>query len=194
MVEDSISQSPTIKEIRAKTEKIKGMVKFLQALFEHKFGGMEDVPVVSTSLSTGSVVLSVVAANPSGVKPQKTEVKVYLPKEVTPKDIMDAGGLNVEFDATKSLYYVYKKDIMLAPKEIKVYKIEIEDIWMIPQSTLDILQLRSEKVEEAFIKTEHEEKVSALVATIAGRLKTIAETQEDANVSRERHIGVYRTN
>ena len=194
LVEETISQSPTIKEIRQKTEKIKSAVKFLQALFEHKFGGMEDEPVVSTSLSTGSVVLNVVAANPSGVKPQKTKVRVYLPQEATPNDIMDAGGLNVEFDAAKSMYYVYKNDIMLAPKEVKVFKVEIEDIWFVPQSTLDILELRSEKIREAFVKTEHEEKVTVLVDSIAGRLDVIAQTQDDLNVSRERHIGIYRTN
>ncbi|MCP4650263.1 MAG: apolipoprotein A1/A4/E family protein, partial [PVC group bacterium] len=194
LIEEALSKSPTIIEIRQKTEKIKSAVKFLQALFEHKLGGMEDEPIVSTSLSSGSVVLNVVAANPSSVKPQKTKVKVYLPKEVTPKDIMDTGGLEVEFDANKSIYYVYKNDIMLEPKAVKVYKVEIEDIWMIADSTLDILKLRALKLKEAFEKTEYEVKVGELAESITQRLDEIAASQENANISRERHIGSYRTN
>ncbi|MFH2145094.1 MAG: hypothetical protein ABII75_03590 [Candidatus Omnitrophota bacterium] len=194
MVESALSQSPTIQELTKKTENIKSVVKFLHALFEHKFGGMEDEPIVSTSLSSGSVIISIVAANPSSTKPQRTKVKVYLPVEITPKDIMDVGGLDVEFDADKSIYYVYKDNIELGPKEIRVYKVEMEDIWFVPQSSLDLLKMRAAKLQEALVKTEYADKANELAEEVYKSVDAVIKTQSDVSVSKEQHIGYYRNN
>ncbi len=194
IIEDALSSSPTIQDIKKKTEKIKSAIKFMQALFEHKFGGMEDEPIVSTSLSTGSVIVSIVAANPSKTKPQMTKIKVYLPKEITPKYIIDTGGLDVEFDADKSIYYVYQKNIELAPKEVRVYKVEMEDVWMIPRTTIDLLKLRAAKLQTTLEGTEHQEKIEQMVEGAYKRLDEVVKLQNDTLVSREQHIGIYRTN
>jgi hypothetical protein len=194
MIEAALSKSPTMKELKQRTESIKSVVNFLQQLFEHKFGGMEDAPMVSTSLSSGSLVVNVVAANPSATKPQQTYVKVYLPQEVTPKDIMDSGGLDIEFDATKSIYYVYKDNIDLAPKEVRVYKVEIEDIWIIPQTTADLLKLRAAKLAGALEITEYKQNADMLMQKVYLAIDEIVKTQNDVTLSREQHIGMYRSN
>jgi len=49
LLEEKLSESPTIKEIREKTTAIEAVVRLLQALFEAKFGG-KDTPIVSTIL------------------------------------------------------------------------------------------------------------------------------------------------
>ena len=49
ILEEKLSESPTIKAIRKKTDTIEGVLRILQALFEAKFGGM-DAPIVSTVL------------------------------------------------------------------------------------------------------------------------------------------------
>ncbi|MBU1086222.1 MAG: GPI anchored serine-threonine rich family protein [Candidatus Omnitrophica bacterium] len=194
MVEDALSNSPTMKEIKSRTESIKSIVNFLQQLFEHKFGGMEEEPMVSTSLSTGSLVVNVVAANPSSTMSQITKVKVYLPKEVTPNDIMDTGGLDVEFDANQSIYYVYKDRIELAPKEVRVFKVEIEDIWIITQTRLDVMKLRATKLASALEKTEYVQDAEKLVEKVYAAANEVIAKQNDIALSREQHIGAYRAN
>jgi len=49
VLEEKLSESPTIKAIRKKTDTIEGVLRILQALFEAKFGG-KDAPIVSTVL------------------------------------------------------------------------------------------------------------------------------------------------
>ncbi|MFH1062049.1 MAG: hypothetical protein V1747_04095 [Candidatus Omnitrophota bacterium] len=194
MVEDALSNSPTMKEIKLRTESIKSVVNFLQQLFEHKFGGMEEEPMVSTSLSTGSLIVNVVAANPSSTVSQVTQVKVYLPKEVTPNDIMDTGGLDVEFDANQSIYYVYKDRIELGPKEVRVFKVEIEDIWIIPQTGLDVMKLRATKLASALESTEYAQDGGKLVDKVYAAVDEVIAKQNDITLSREQHIGTYRAN
>ncbi|MCM8813558.1 MAG: hypothetical protein NC924_06455, partial [Candidatus Omnitrophica bacterium] len=158
-----------------------------------EFGG-EDAPVVSTSQSTGSVVVNVAAANPSATRAQTTKVKVYLPQEITPKDIIDLGGLELEFDSAKSLYYAYKNDIELAPKEVRSYKVEMEDIWIIPQTNVEIMKLRTGKLAEALSGTEYAETCGRLAEQIYRFLDEVAKQQADITLSREQHIGAYRAN
>lgn len=49
LIGEKLEESPTIKEIRSKTESIEAVLRILQALFEAKFGGL-DTPIVSTVL------------------------------------------------------------------------------------------------------------------------------------------------
>src|SRR3712207_6579486 len=59
------------------------------------------------------VTLSVVVVNPSSEKPQSTPVRIDLPMEVTPKDVIDKGELDLEFDEDRSFYFVYKEAVEL---------------------------------------------------------------------------------
>ncbi len=62
------------------------------------FGGME---------AAASVVLKMLVANPSETDNQSVPVKVYLPKEVSPKDILDLGDLELDYDPDTGMYYVH---------------------------------------------------------------------------------------
>jgi len=193
MLEKAIGDSPTIKEVRSKTDAINGVVQILLQIFEAKFGGLES-PIVSTSLSPGSVRFRVVAVNPSKTKTQVVQVKSYLPEEVRPKDILDLGALELEYDAEKSIYYVYKGNVELAPSEVRVFEVEVEDIWMIPQEKLDDFRSRVEAIMERLEDTEYYSRAKEIADTIAPRLEEIARTQADETVSRAQHIGYYRQN
>ena len=113
LLEEAIGESPTIKEVRKKTEAVKMIVELLLHIFEAKFGGT-DTPIVSTSLATGSIRFRIIAVNPSKVKTQNAKVKTYLPVEVRPKDIVDTGVLGLEYDHEMDCYYVYKDVVELA--------------------------------------------------------------------------------
>ena len=57
---------------------------------------------VFSDISYAALKMQVVAVNPSKTEAKQAQVKVYLPEEVTKGDIIDASGLDVEFDAAAS--------------------------------------------------------------------------------------------
>lgn len=138
--------------------------------------------------------LSVVAVNPSKTKTQDVPIKMYLPQEVTPADIVDSAGLEVEFDPDKSIYYLYKEGVTLKPAETKTFNVEIRDVWIIPQDQLDALREQTAFVLGRLEGSEFYESAQKLAETIYNSLDIVARTQSDQTVSRRRHIGVYRDN
>jgi hypothetical protein len=193
MLEDALGESPTIKDIRSKTDAIQSVIKVLQMLFEAKFGGL-DTPVVSTSLAPGSVKFRIVALNPSSIKTQRVPVKIYLPQEVKPKDIMDTGGLELNYDAEKSMYYVYRDGVELGPKESRFFEVEVEDIWIIPQKDLDNIRSQMFNLAGRFEKSSYADQVKATANNVYIALDEMAKVQADDSMSREQHIGIYRQN
>jgi hypothetical protein len=193
MLEQVMGENPTIRDIRTKTDSIQSVIRFLQELFEAKFGGM-DTPVVSTSVATGSVKFRIMAANPSKVKTQKVQVRISLPAEVKPKDVMDLGGMNLEYDQEKSVYYVDGGSVDLAPQETRLFEVEVEDIWFVDQHELDSLRKQAEVGDSRLKDTAYAAAAHEIVASITERLDYIAKSQTDDSVSREQHIGIYRAN
>jgi len=88
ILEQKLADSPTMKDVRTKTDRIQTTTGILLKLFEAEFGG-EDAIVVSVGLEHGSVIFRIIAANPSKTKPQTVNIKQYLPQEVKPSDIME---------------------------------------------------------------------------------------------------------
>ncbi|MFH1640725.1 MAG: hypothetical protein ABIA66_02045, partial [Candidatus Omnitrophota bacterium] len=193
LLEDALSGSPTIKDMRAKTDAINSVIDLLMQIFEAKFGGL-DSPVISTSLQPGSVKFRVVALNPSKVRTQMVQVKTYLPEEVQPKDIMDLGGLELEYDPDKSIYYVYRPNLELAPGEMRSFEVEVEDIWFVSEKTVGDIRERAGAILERLERTEYYSKAKEIADTIYPRLDEIIELQSDETVSRQQHIGIYRQN
>ena len=193
IMETALSSSPTIKQMRSKTDEINQVIDILMQLFEAKFGG-KDAPILSTSLQPGSVKFRIVAVNPSKTRTQKVQVKNYLPTEVKPKDIADLGGLELEYDSEKSIYYVHKDDLELTPGEMRAFEVDVEDIWQVPEPQLVELRGRVDSIVEKLEKTPYYEKAKEIANTIYPRLDEIKSTQLDDSISRERHIGIYREN
>jgi len=193
LLEEALGESPTIKEVRSKTEAIRMVVDLLLQIFEAKFGGL-DSPIVSTAIVSGSVRFKIVAVNPSKIKKQTVIVKSYLPKEVKQKDIIDLGGLSLEYDPEKSLYYVIKTDVELAPAEVRVFNVEVEDVWVINENELKGLKDRTSSILTQLEKTEYAQKAKEIAESIYKRLDYIATSQADETVSKSEHIGIYRDN
>ena len=61
------------------------------------------------------VTMKVVAVNPSSEKTRTVPVRIDLPSEIKPADIIDHGELEVDFDTERSLWYVHKDDVQLTP-------------------------------------------------------------------------------
>ena len=141
-----------------------------------------------------SIKLRVVAVNPSKAKPQKVPIKIYLPKEVIPDDIIEMKDLKVAYDSSKSLYYAYNDGAELQPQETRVFEVRLEDVWKVPKEETSKIKIQTDLVLKRLEKTEHAADAKAIVDSIDRRLKEVVTKQEDEMVSREDHIGVYRTN
>jgi len=189
----ALTDSPDVKDIRKKADEVNSGVAIMGAIVEAKLGG-NDQPIVQSSYTSGSVVLRVVAANPSDIKTQAVPIKIYLPQEASPHDILDKGDLDLSYDSDKSLYFVFKEKVMLAPKEVRVFQVELDDIWFIKQDVMDTLRQQTEHIMDRLKNTDYYDKANLVAQTIYGRLAKINASQVDESVNKELHIGIYRSN
>lgn len=88
-------------------------------------------PVLPTSsAATGSVLtLHIKITNPSALEKRKVPLRHEFPPEVRTTDIVDAGGLEIGFDAARRACYAYLEDIELGPQESKVFDVKVRDPW-----------------------------------------------------------------
>ena len=138
--------------------------------------------------------MRVVAVNPSESEYKSTDVKIYLPDEVTPGDIVDQGELSLEYDSSKSIYFMEKKEVELGPRETKIFEVTIRDVWLIPSVEMEMLERRTTRILSRLQETEYYGEAAQMANTIFERLEEIRNGQSDVTISRERHIGLYRTN
>ena len=138
------------------------------------------------------VTINVVAVNPSAEKEQVVPMRIDLPMEVTPKDVLEKGDLELEYDEEHSIYYLFKKDLKLAPKETKVFEVVVRDLWFLPEQKLDQLKNYTAIVLNRLKKTEYYESAKQLSDTIVQQLNDIATAQDDETLSRKTRIGNYR--
>ena len=140
------------------------------------------------------VTLSVTVINPSAEKTQTVPVRIDLPQEVKPQDVLDKGEMTLEYDDDRSLYYVFKDSVHLAPKETRVFDVTLKDVWTIPQDQLESLKQYTDLVLNKLKKTEYYPSAKQLGANIVQRLDGIITMQNDESLSRKSRIGGYRLN
>lgn len=93
----------------------------------------------------GKVVLQIRAGNPNESRPQPVTIRSNLPAGVTPEDLLDTDGLKVGYDVKNDVYYVYKEEI-LAPKETRLYRVQIRDRWRLDPEQLQALRTRAARL------------------------------------------------
>ncbi|MDP3731800.1 MAG: hypothetical protein Q8R31_02045, partial [Candidatus Omnitrophota bacterium] len=82
----------------------------------------------------------------------------------------------------------------LAPSEIRVFKIEVEDIWFVQDKTISTVKQLTDNILNRVANTEYYPRAKEIADTIYTRLDGIVESQSDEAISREKHIGIYREN
>lgn len=140
------------------------------------------------------LTMRVVAVNPSAEKSQAVPVRIDLPMEIGPNEILDQGDLEVDFDTARSQYFVKRDDIILAPKETRIFEIIMKDVWFIPAVTLDGLSRHTELVLSRLEPTEYYDTAKVLAKTVLDRLDAMRVVQSDDSISRRKRIGAYRRN
>ena len=155
---------------------------------------LAQVAVAAPDKESAPIKFRVVAVNPSETKTQQVPIKYYLPQEVTPKDIVELNGLDVEYDDTKSSYFVQKDNVELAPRETKIFEVQVKDVWTISQRQMDTLRTQAQRILSRLEKTTYYDSAKTIADSIDQRLTEIATSQADESLSRKRHIGAYRYN
>ncbi|MFC1646459.1 hypothetical protein ACFL2Y_04720 [Candidatus Omnitrophota bacterium] len=141
-----------------------------------------------------TIKIRVVAVNPSPDREQNVTIKKYLPQEVTPENIVSSRDLEIKYDDDKSAYYAYKEEVVLRPKETRIFEVEVKDVWIISQDRLDALGEQTTFIMKRLEESEFYEPSKRLSDAIHLSLDIIARTQNDETVGRKEHIGVYRNN
>ncbi len=146
------------------------------------FGGME---------AAASVVLKMLVANPSETESQNVPVKVYLPMEVSPKDIIDLGNLKLDYDPDTGMYYVHDT-VELGPGQSVTKKVEMEDVWVFTEEQLETFVNESKEMARELQGGAYAAEAAALVVGIEEKVAGILKRQEETAANPREHIQAYR--
>ncbi len=138
------------------------------------------------------VTLSVVAVNPSAEKVQVIPVRIDLPQEIKPADVLETGELSLEYDEDRAGYFVYKESVALQPKETRVFEVRVRDVWYVPQPQMDSLNYQTNLLLGKLKESEYFPTAKELADSISKRLGEIQATQDNETLSRKSRIGAYR--
>ena len=143
--------------------------------------------------AAASVVIRIMATNPSETTARQVPVKVYLPVEAKPEDVIDAADLQVGYDAQQGSYYVYGT-YEVEPLGTVEREIEIRDIWVIEQAELASIREEAQKIRDILKNTEFKERVNYLTDSVISKISDIEERQSRSDTNPEDHISNYRYN
>ncbi len=145
------------------------------------------------TLSEGSIQLNVKISNPAKTSRQSVPVRYDLPREVLPKDILEANGLEVVYDFKKECFQLTREEISLGPGESKVFVIRIRDIWKISDQKLQSLRAHTENLSRILKNTVFAKQAESLTGKIFSNLDNITRAQS-VKLSTNEHMAGYQDN
>ncbi len=142
------------------------------------------------SLAYAGITLRLVAMNPADNE-QTVPVKVYLPMEVKPEDVIYKEDLEIGYDTQQGSYYVHG-EYLLKPKEVLEKEIELKDIWVIDESQISLIRQEAKTIAEDFKKTNYADKAALIYQGIDKKLQDVTDMQQASSASPGYHISNYR--
>jgi len=139
----------------------------------------------------GSVILKINVANPSQTEPQTIPLKVYLPKEASPKDIIDLGDLKLDYDPDTGMYVVHAEVTLEAGQSI-TKMVQMNDIWVFTEEQLSSFVNQAKELASRLEKTPSADKAAAFVLSIEKKAQGILKRQAETATNPGEHIRTYR--
>lgn len=139
------------------------------------------------------IILKAAAVNPSPTEEKRVELRVDLPKEIRPEDVMEMADLEVKYDDKKESYYV-AKEFLLKPQQNIVRDIRLRDVWVIPQAELDSVGAEIDKIFQILKGTEFHERIVFLKNSIDSNLTRIISSQNTPSTTPPEHFSKFREN
>jgi hypothetical protein len=140
---------------------------------------------------SGTVTMKINVVNPSQKEPQSVPVRVHLPKEVTPKHIKDAGGLQVEFDPEAGTYYVHG-DVALDAGQSITKVVWMEDLWVFGEEQLLFYVNQAKDRASQLTEPSAVQQAAGLVQRIDELVQEVLRRQEATNGKPAERISAYR--
>ncbi len=141
---------------------------------------------------TGSVILKINVVNPSEKEPQTIPVKVYLPKEATPKDIKsDLGDLKLDYDPDTGTYYVHG-EVMLEAGQSITKTVHMEDIWVFSEEQLVSFVGRAKERAGKLTEPGSAQEAAGIVHRIEEKIQEILKRQKGTDGKPAERIQAYR--
>lgn len=141
--------------------------------------------------ATAGVTAKIIVVNPSADAVRTLPVKYYLPVDITRDDVLDAGGLEVEYDIENGQYYV-TGELELNPKESRTLEVRIRDVWNLPREEVE----KCYELLEGRIKAFKEEgtysgEIEAEVEHLRDRLNSLVARHEAARYDIEQRMRLF---
>lgn len=140
-----------------------------------------------------TIVQKVLVVNPSKELTRTIPVKVLLPREAKPENIMDAGGFEIVYDFSAG-QYIGMQDVTLGPGESVTKVIEIADVWAMKKEREEVKEL-----EDSINKTVDKLKESKLYQQakdvqddVKKKIEEVKELQNKSFASPDEQIAAYR--
>ncbi len=143
----------------------------------------------------GRLIVRIQAANTSD-QPKAVPVRASLPARVTTNDIVNLGGLNLGYDVKSDTYYV-SGTLDLAPREIAVREIEINDIWLLDEAKVSLLSDYARQMVSMLSSTAYASDSAEVASRVEIAVSEILQRQSENRISRVspvRHIQAYEEN
>jgi hypothetical protein len=138
-----------------------------------------------------AVVFKILAVNPSETETKDVSIRGVLPPEVKAENVVDADGLEVEYDSQLGAYVV-KGTVPLRPKGSVIKNILIEDVWLIPEAQFARLEQEVAEILEKLQGTTLLERGQIMADAIQRRLRELRGHQAQPFLNPEAHISRYR--
>jgi len=119
-------------------------------------------------------------------------LKYYLPREIIPQYIEDAGGFEVRHDPGRDRFYLFREEAF-DPHETKRFHVKIKNVWIIPEDRINAYVEEASALNERFADTAVAEVAEILFNTIKETADLIIESQQKAE-SVKGYISAFRIN
>lgn len=148
-------------------------------------------PIIKVWLENGSVVFKILITNPSNVSAQTVPVKYYLPKEVSPEDIISVGNdLTAEYDPLEAKM-VIQGEFVLPAKASRLFEVELADIWVVTDQEMNSIKSQADTLFKPLESTSYFAQASILYNDIKAHLDKIVLYQQEA-ITPEARIMAFR--
>lgn len=137
------------------------------------------------------VAMRVVFENTTEDERKMDEVRKYLPLEIRKDDVLDLGGLQVDYDPAKSTYFVFTNAV-LKPGQKMTYKMIVKDVWTISEPEIQFIRDQIRQHVSSQEGKENENEVRQLGDKLLAELDAIQKAQTEKMENVQKRIDQYR--
>lgn len=141
----------------------------------------------------GSISMKIVAANTTSEKKAKVPIRQDLPKEIRKEDIVEPGGMEIRYDESRSMYYLYS-EADLEPKTSKNFTVVIRDVWQITDEDFNFVKSAAEQRLESLKGKDNYDVSEAFRDNIVSQLDQIKSAQASQKEDIQKRMEFYRVN